>query len=76
MTMAAQELIRKGRDLSISDDVVFEAIYEYLSDESSDLKEIESLARLMEDIRPNAMERLRNFVISGHKNGCCGDPVN
>jgi len=69
--MTAQDLIRDGRDLSVSDEVVFKALKEYLSDESYSIREIESLGRLMEDIRPNVMKMLRDLVLSEHKD-CCG----
>ena len=73
--MTAQDLIRDGRDLSVSDEVVFKALKEYLSDESYSIREIESLGRLMEDIRPNVMKMLRDLVLSEHKDCCGKDPI-
>ena len=73
--MTTQDLIRNGCNLSISDEVVFKALKEYLSDESHDIKEVESLGRLMEDIRPNVMKMLRDLVLSEHKDCCGKDPI-
>ena len=73
--MTTQDLIQDGRDILIPDEIFFATLLNYLSDESHNVREIESLGRLMEDIRPNVMKMLKELVLSEHKDCCGKDPI-
>ena len=80
--MEGQALLRMAEDPAVSDDRVFAALCERLSDKNdaegrhipptaAELAENESMRDALLRLRPGVMQKLLELVIEGHRY-CCG----
>ncbi len=71
--MTKEELVRKARDSSVSDEVVYKELIEYVDDESHNIEEVCIVGDIMRIMRPNVMIKMRELILhedcghEGHK---------
>lgn len=84
--MNTQEILRMIGDNSITDDAVFNALKDYLTDKynaegqrispsSEDLQGMEAVREKTISQRPLLFQKLHDYVVEGHRY-CCGPEAN